>query len=97
MSHLDDLALETLEKLIGTLVVEESPVILDFMAGWDSHIPEALKPAKVIGLGLNESELTKNAALSEYVIHDLNRNPILPFPGKSFDVVVNTVSLYVIS
>jgi SAM-dependent methyltransferase len=27
------------------------------------------------------------------VIHDLNRNPILLFPGKSFDVVVNTVSV----
>ena len=91
--HLDSLALKTIERLIGTLIVERSPVILDLMAGWDSHIPEVLKAARVIGLGLNEKELTKNAALSEFVIHDLNRTPGLPFPDQMFDVVVNTVSV----
>ena len=35
VSHLDSLALSTVEKLIGTLVVEESPAILDLMAGWN--------------------------------------------------------------
>jgi len=40
VSHLDSLALATVEKLIETLVVEENPAILDLMAGWDSHIPD---------------------------------------------------------
>jgi SAM-dependent methyltransferase len=93
VSHIDSLALSTAEKLIGQLVVEESPVILDLMAGWDSHIPESLHPAKVIGLGLNENELKRNKALSEYVIHDLNRDPRLPFPDNTFDAVINTVSV----
>jgi hypothetical protein len=35
VSHLDCLALSTVERLIGTLVVEENPAILDLMAGWD--------------------------------------------------------------
>ena len=93
VSHLDSLALSTVEKLIGTLVVEESPAILDLMAGWDSHIPENLRASEVVGLGLNENELRKNKALSEAVIHDLNKDPHLPFPDNRFDVVINTVSV----
>jgi hypothetical protein len=87
VSHLDALALETIERLIGTLVVEERPVILDLMAGWESHIPGTLEPSKVVGLGLNENELKENPALSEFIIHDLNGQPVLPFPEEAFDVV----------
>ncbi|MBN2034144.1 MAG: methyltransferase domain-containing protein [Deltaproteobacteria bacterium] len=91
--HLDDLALETVVKVVGTLVVEDDPAILDLMAGWDSHIPETLRPLKVVGLGLNENELKGNKIFSDYVIHDLNRFPRLPFPDNTFDVVLNTVSV----
>jgi SAM-dependent methyltransferase len=91
--HLDAVALDTVEKLIGNLVIEESPVILDLMASWDSHIPERLGSTRIVGLGLNENELKRNKALSEFVVHDLNRNPRLPFPDRTFDVVINTVSV----
>jgi SAM-dependent methyltransferase len=47
----------------------------------------------VVGLGLNENELKENPALSEFVIHDLNGQPVLPFPEEAFDVVLNTVSV----
>jgi SAM-dependent methyltransferase len=93
VSHLDTLALATLEKLIGELIIEENPLILDLMAGWDSHIPKNLNPSKVVGLGLNENELKENDGLSEIVIHDLNRDPILPFQDDYFDAVINTVSV----
>jgi SAM-dependent methyltransferase len=93
VSHLDSLALATVEKLIETLVVEEHPAILDLMAGWDSHIPEDLRASEVVGLGLNDNELKQNKILTDFVIHDLNRNPHLPFPDKRFDVVINTVSV----
>ena len=93
VSHLDSLALSTVEKLIGTLVVEERPVILDLMAGWDSHLPEDLRPAEVVGLGLNEHELRRNKSLTQAVIHDLNKDPHLPFSDNRFDVVINTVSV----
>jgi SAM-dependent methyltransferase len=93
VSHVDSLALSTVEKLIGTLVVEEGPSILDLMAGWDSHIPGDLRASEVIGLGLNENELRKNKALSQAVNHDLNKDPHLPFPDNRFDVVINTVSV----
>lgn len=93
VSHLDSLALSTVEKVIGTLVIEERPVILDLMASWDSHLPAKLSPSKVVGLGLNRRELEENRALTEIVIHDLNRVPKLPFPEETFDVVINTVSV----
>lgn len=93
VSHLDAVALDTVEKLIGRLVVEERPVILDLMASWDSHIPEGLRPSRVVGLGLNENEMRQNQALSEFVVHDLNREPRLPFPDNAFDAVLNTVSV----
>jgi len=93
IEHLDAQALSTVERIIGRLVVEEAPVILDLMAGWDSHLPPELHPAEVVGLGLNPNELTKNLALTRTVIHDLNRDQNLPFPDETFDVVINTVSV----
>jgi SAM-dependent methyltransferase len=93
VSHLDSTALQTVERIIGSLVVEEDPVILDLMASWDSHIPPSLKPQRVVGLGMNANELVANEALSEHLIHDLNQDPHLPFKDATFDVVLNTVSV----
>lgn len=93
VSHLDSLALCTLKRLIGELVIEKNPVILDLMAGWDSHLPEDLRPSRVVGLGLNERELAENKALDEIVVKDINLDPELPFGNDFFDVVLNTVSV----
>ena len=93
VSHLDRTALGTVERLIGSLVVEDEPHILDLMASWDSHLPECLKPARVSGLGLNQNELRQNPALNEYALHDLNAEPRLPYADASFDAVLNTVSV----
>ena len=93
VSHLDALALETIERLIGGLIVEKDPVILDLMAGWDSHIPKKILPKKVVGLGLNRNELAQNYALTEALIHDLNKEPSLPLKDRSFDAVINSVSV----
>ena len=93
VSHLDSLALDTVEKIIGSLIRIENAVILDLMASWDSHIPLSVKSAEVIGLGLNEIELAQNKSLSRYVIHDINKNPQLPFADNTFDAVICTVSV----
>ena len=42
---------------------------------------------------MNENELRKNKSLTEYVVHDLNKNQKLPFDDDTFDVVLNTVSV----
>jgi SAM-dependent methyltransferase len=46
----------------------------------------------MVGLGLNAPEMQDNPDLDEYVVHDANRDPELPFPDESFDAVVITVS-----
>lgn len=92
-SHLDDIALDTVKRIIGTLVIEEESAILDLMAGWDSHLPQGLAPSSVVGLGLNGHELSANKALSGFILHDLNQNPMLPFASASFDVVLCTASV----
>jgi len=91
--HIDSLALKTVERIIGELVVEESPVILDLMAGWDSHIPLTIQAERVVGLGLNRNELSCNKALTDRVYHDLNKDHSLPFPDSTFDAVLNVVSV----
>jgi SAM-dependent methyltransferase len=93
VGHIDVVATETVEQIIGTLINEANPVILDLMAGWDSHIPHTLHPSEVIGLGLNENEISRNRVLTDFVVHDLNENPSLPFPDNMFDAVLNTVSV----
>jgi SAM-dependent methyltransferase len=93
VENLDGVALHTAERVIGTLIVEPQPVILDLMASLDSHLPESLAPGRVVGLGLNSVELEQNQALDARVVHDLNRDPTLPFDDETFDVVLNTVSV----
>ena len=93
VSHLDSLALRTVTSVIGQLVVEELPVILDLMASWDSHIPADIRPSRVVGLGLNLRELSANPSVDDAVVHDINRDPRLPFGDDIFDVVLNTVSV----
>jgi SAM-dependent methyltransferase len=93
VSHLDDAALHTVEQVIDQLVIEERPDLLDLMASWDSHLTERVQAGNTVGLGLNPRELGANQALDEWVIHDLNADPRLPFPDAAFDAVVNTVSV----
>ncbi|OGQ80200.1 MAG: hypothetical protein A2289_13265 [Deltaproteobacteria bacterium RIFOXYA12_FULL_58_15] len=93
VQHLDERALQSVERIIETLVVEKKPRVLDLMASIDSHIPESIEDAYVVGLGLNQMELHANERLGERLVHDLNRDPRLPFADSSFDIVLITVSI----
>ncbi len=93
VSHLDAMALKTVEELIGALVMDERPAILDLMASWDSHLPNELETGEVVGLGMNPRELEANPALSRHLVHDLNRDPALPFADSTFHAVLCTVSI----
>ncbi len=92
VSHLDSLALSTVENIYARLIPKEAD-ILDLMAGPDSHLREELVFKSVTGLGLNKDELEANTQLSAIIIHDLNENYSLPFNNHTFDAVINTVSV----
>jgi SAM-dependent methyltransferase len=90
--HLDDNALEIVRGTYGRFL-SNGMRVLDLMSSWQSHIPDKLHYDTVVGLGLNELELQKNPLLKNYVVHDLNENPVLPFESDFFDAVVCTVSV----
>lgn len=90
--HIDDGAIRAVSKLF----LEELPQngrILDLMSAYKSHIPAELPVAELVGLGLNDDELRLNDQLSNYLVHDLNRHPQLPFASASFDACICTVSV----
>ena len=90
--HIDDGAITTVGQIYGDRI-RPGAEILDLMSSWRSHLPERLSPARVVGLGLNHEEMADNPALSEIVVHNVNRDPSLPFSDASFDAVVMAVSV----
>lgn len=67
--------------------------ILDLMSSWVTHLPADQSFARLSGVGLNQAELAANPRLVDYVCQDLNRTPVLPFPARSFDLAVCSVSV----
>jgi SAM-dependent methyltransferase len=90
--HIDEDAITAVGKIFADHIPSGGE-ILDLMSSWRSHIPDSLKPKRVVGLGLNREEMLDNPALSEVVVHNVNREPRLPFADDSFDAVVMTVSV----
>ena len=60
--------------------------ILDLMSSWVSHLPTQAKYKKIIGHGMNESELSSNNRLDSYWVQDLNKSQNLPLEDSSVDV-----------
>ena len=92
VNHIDAQADATIRGLYGRLL-KPGARVLDLMSSWNSHLPDTLELAKVTGLGLNREELVKNPRLTDYVVHDLNSNPVLPFGDQEFEAVICTVSV----
>ena len=90
--HIDDAAIRTVGEIYLSRL-RRGGAILDLMSSWRSHLPPELMPSRVVGLGLNRSEMEDNPALTEIVTHNLNRAPQLPFEDASFDGAVLTVSV----
>jgi SAM-dependent methyltransferase len=66
--------------------------VLDLMSSLESHLSKGPE-REVVGLGMNEEEMRRNRALSSVVVHDLNRDPRLPFEEGSFDAVICSGSI----
>ena len=61
-------------------------VILDLMSSWLSHLPTDSKYKKVIGHGMNESELSANKRLDSFWVQNLNKNQFIPMEDSSVDI-----------
>ncbi len=92
VTHIDDATIAALTEAYRELL-PAGGAVLDLMSSWVSHLPADRSYQRVAGLGMNEAELRANPRLDEFVVHDLNRAPELPWPDESFDAVVNAVSI----
>ena len=90
--HLDEPALAALARFFAESLPPNGE-LLDLMASWRSHLPPSLARKRIVGLGMNGEEMADNPDLDEWVVHDLNKTPELPFPDSRFDAAMLTVSL----
>ena len=84
VTHIDDGAIAAVTQLYRELFPAGGE-ILDLMSSWISHLPPEVGYGRVVGLGMNETELRRNERLDSHVIQNLNENPILPFGDAEFD------------
>lgn len=91
VTHIDDRAIHAVRELYDELGVPRGRV-LDLMASWISHLSQPPDGGLVV-LGLNREELAANELADEYVLHDLNQDPRLPFPDAAFDAVTCCVGV----
>jgi SAM-dependent methyltransferase len=89
VTHIDDGAIAAVGALYAELGLDGS--VLDLMGSWVSHF--RTPPRRLTVLGMNKEELAANPQASETVVHDLNRDPRLPFDDDTFDAAVCCVSI----
>jgi len=90
--HIDDAAVTALTKYYAENF-NDGDDVLDICSSWVSHYPKEWKGGKVVGLGMNEYELSQNPVLSSYNVKDLNADPTFPYEDESFDKVTCVVSV----
>lgn len=91
-SHIDRVAQAELAGLYARKLAD-GMALLDLMSSLQSHLPAALRPASVTGLGMNARELAANPRLTERLVHDLNRDPRLPLASESLDAALCALSI----
>jgi SAM-dependent methyltransferase len=74
-------------------VLKSGARVLDLMSAYRSHLPDNGEYARIVGLGMNVTELLENTALRGGVVQDLNRLPALPFADDSFDACLISFSI----
>lgn len=92
VSHVDRTASGEIARLYRRLLPRGGRV-LDLMASWESHLPADHGLHSVVGLGLNADEMSANPLLAKHAVHDLNRQPALPFADAEFDAVICSLSI----
>ncbi len=92
VTHIDDPAIAAVTQVYREFL-PRGGAILDLMSSWVSHLPPEIEYGRVVGLGMNALELSKNPRLAASVVHDLNLDPTVPFEAGSFDAATLCVSV----
>jgi len=91
VTHADDAFLDRLTELYAS-VLTPGDRVFDAMGSWVSHLP-AESYSRVVGHGLNGTELEENDRLDEWFRQDLNSDQSLPLSDDSFDAVLCALSI----
>lgn len=89
LTHIDDDAITAVTELYDELGLNGD--VLDICSSWISHFSSP--PRRLVAMGMNATELDANEAAAEWLVHDLNVDPALPFADESFDAVTCCVSV----
>ena len=92
VTHIDDGAIAAVTALYRQHLPPGGRV-LDLMSSWVSHLPDELSFEHVTGHGMNAAELAANPRLDHRFVQDLNAEPVLPLPDRSFDAATICVSV----
>src|SRR5437764_14539046 len=90
--HIDEPAIAAVGQFLAATFAPHG-VLLDLMSSWRSHLPAGFVKQRMVGLGLNAEEMADNPDLDEYVVHDLNQDPHLPFADNCLAGAVGTGSI----
>lgn len=90
--HIDEGAIASLRDYYEQVLPQEA-ILLDMMSSWRSHLPATLNPKRVYATGMNADEMADNPQLDEYIVHNLNTHPHLPYDDAQFDAVICAVSV----
>ena len=85
VNHLSVSFRERLTKLYSKYLCNHH-TILDLMSSWVSHLPANTNYKKIIGHGMNESELNSNKRLDSYWVQDLNKTQNMPIEDSTIDI-----------
>lgn len=89
VTHIDKAAIAAVGDLYEEL--ELTGHVLDLCSSWVSHFRR--RPRRLVAMGMNANELAANPAATEWLVQDLNVDPLLPFGDASFDAVTCCASI----
>ena len=92
VTHIDDPACAALNDYFRNQFPADNE-LLDLMSSCVSHLPWDITYKNVTGLGMNQVELDENPQLTKRIVHNLSKDPTLPFANQSFDGCMITVSV----
>lgn len=92
VTHIDEAACAALSAFYAKHL-RDGDRVLDLMSSCVSHLPPAFAPGRVVGQGMNTTELAANPQLDEFFVQNLNKVPGLPLEPASFDACLIAVSV----